>query len=475
MVLKNKLKESLGFTLIEVLMAMGALAIALPMGMGLVNDALNNMQIRSAASHFNVVEDAVKMYMKDKYSDIMDASGDIKIDSVAFDDLKQYVASGIKDVNNWGQGYKIKFYKTQRGLEGKEYNVLNAAIVTTGGKGSDKDFANKLIPSAAMRAKVGFVVPDDYVGTKRGDIQAADGTFAVNFADIGIDSPGQGHLGTVVSMEDLSINTQYVYRDYVPGHPELNSMNTDLNMGGGGTGGLGNPTKDNRYPTSKDSWLAQYGGNSINNVGSMQLSPLHGEVIRNSDGSIGGFQTSWTETDPTTGKTIVKTGDICSEANYDESTTADGKIFYFHTDSNKDPGNSSNSLENNFGMMMCRNGKAYLMTDTGNSMYQKRAQFVTDNELVEKPVCKHVGMKPAIYVTVSGVTSSKTNPQPILSYQSWAENYSDSQWRVRIRAKLEDQDANTWLDYNNNEFKASGGSELLRGLVTTFCAKEAEN
>ena len=471
----KRIKSELGFTLIEVLMAMSALAVALPMGMGLVNDALNNMAIRQAATHFNVVEDAVKSYMKDKYTDIMDSAGNIKLETVSFDELKKYMPNSIRDVNNWGQSYVVRFYKTSRGISGKEYNVLNAAVVTTGGKSGSVEFANKLIPAAAMRGKIGYVVPNDYVGEKKGDIQAADGTYAVNFSSIGIPSVGEGHLANIISMEDLSISTNYLYRDYVPGHPELNSMNTDLNMGGGGSGGLGNPTKDSRYPTSNDSWLARYGGNSINNVGSMQLSPLHGEVIRNADGSIGGFQTSWTETDPVTGKTIVKTGDICSESNYDSSTTADGKIFYFHTDSNKDPDNSSTSIENNFGMMMCRNGHAYLMHDNGNAMYQKKAVFVTDNELVDKPVCKHVGMKPAIYVSPSGITSSKTNPQPLLAFQTWAENYSDSQWKVRIRAKLEEQNSNEWLDYNSDEVKSTGGTELLRGLVTTFCAKEKDN
>ena len=474
--LKKLLKNNLGFTLIEVLIGMMALAIAIPMGMGLINDALDMQQEKMAAGHFEQVKDAVKEYMKDNYVSLMDTSGKILKDSISFTDLNKYVSSSMRPTNVWGQEYKIKFFHTTRGSDAEKYNVLNAAIVTSGGKGGAnyEEFSTKMVPAAAMRGKIGYVVPINYVGEKRGDIQAADGTYAYKFSELGLEEIAQGHLADVISMDDLSVSTQYLYRDAIPGHPELNAMNTNLSMGGGGTGGLGNPKKNSDYPTDKDSMLAQYGGYAVNNIGSAQLSPLNGEVMENDDGSIGGFYTTWVTTDPATSKTITKTGNICDESNYDSSTTADGKIFYYHTNKNKDPDNSASSIENNFGLMQCRNGRAYMISDSGNSLFGKKVTFATDGELVDKPKCSHIAMKPTIYVTPTSITSSKNNPQPIVSYQTWCENYSDTQWRVRIRAKLEEQDASTWLDYNNAEVKADSNKEMLRAQVTTMCSKKAD-
>ena len=166
--------------------------------------------------------------------------------------------------------------------------------------------------------------------------------------------------------------------------------------------------------------------------------------------------------------------DICDEKNYSSSETADGKIFYYHTNSSKSPSNSANNIENDFGLMMCRNGRAYIISDSGNSLYGKKVYFKSDNERVSKPNCAHVGMTPTIYVLPVGITSSKTDPQPLLAYQTWAVDSSASEWTVRIRAKLEEQDKNTWLDYNNAEVRSDPNREMLRAMVMTMCTKKAE-
>ena len=228
----SKLREKSGFTLIEVLLALGALSVALPMGMGLINDTLVNMQQRQAAGHFTQVRDAVQQYMKDNYSTLL-VSGNVPTAkrTLNLTTLRgTYLPASFSTTNVWRQGYQIGFYKTTRGSGSKTYDVLNAAITTTGGKTVNTDFANKIIPAAAMRAKAGFVVGSNNVSGKTvGSIVASDGSYSMAFTDAGIKdagltAPGQGHLADIVSMEDLSVSTDYLYRDVVPGHPELNSM-----------------------------------------------------------------------------------------------------------------------------------------------------------------------------------------------------------------------------------------------------------
>ncbi|HBO9536458.1 TPA: shufflon system plasmid conjugative transfer pilus tip adhesin PilV, partial [Pseudomonas aeruginosa] len=45
-------------------------------------------------------------------------------------------------------------------------------------------------------------------------------------------SPGAGHLATALFFDDGALTNDYLYRNSVAGHPEVNRMNTSIDMGG---------------------------------------------------------------------------------------------------------------------------------------------------------------------------------------------------------------------------------------------------
>lgn len=65
-------------------------------------------------------------------------------------------------------------------------------------------------------------------------------------------APGAGHLATALFFQDGAIANEYLYRNAVPGHPELNRMNTTLDMGGNNIAAAGAITASGNITTSAD-------------------------------------------------------------------------------------------------------------------------------------------------------------------------------------------------------------------------------
>lgn len=108
--------------------------------------------------------------------------------------------------------------------------VLDGRIVSYNGQTlSAKDAVAIALKAGAQG---GYVPPNGLMnGLNSNMAVGASGTWSQTIS--GFPNPGPGHLvGLVASADDANNNPNYLYRDAIADHPELNAMETDLNMTG---------------------------------------------------------------------------------------------------------------------------------------------------------------------------------------------------------------------------------------------------
>jgi hypothetical protein len=105
------------------------------------------------------------------------------------------------------------------------------------------------------------------------------------------------------------------------------------------------------------------------------------------------------------------TGDFCT------SPEDDGRTF----------------LDSDQGLYLCRNGKAVLINDTGNSLMMQGAELGYHNQLIDKPVCPPgTQTHPEIFVSPAILSAGAETPA-MASMQAWATDYSATQWQLQMR------------------------------------------
>lgn len=216
------------FTLTEGLMASLAIMIAIAIIGQFVNRGSVIIQQRAAASHLTQISQAANDYllaMRDTLLGTVTAtSGPV----VTVDDLinAECLPEGFGRQNVWAQDYLVY-------IRAPRTDELMAITLTTGGQGTpDGKFASTVVPGAALIAggAAGFVPTGLLPGQTQDSLQGVFGGYTLNLANYNIPSPGPGHLGALSAYESSAALKDYLYRVAVPGHPELNAMQTDLDM-----------------------------------------------------------------------------------------------------------------------------------------------------------------------------------------------------------------------------------------------------
>ncbi|MGE4293562.1 MAG: shufflon system plasmid conjugative transfer pilus tip adhesin PilV [Desulfovibrio sp.] len=216
--------------LIETIAAILILTIMLPALGDLWKMGANELEKRQAADHLLVVMKAAAAYVRKHQTDLLaqaTASGGPTINT---DPLvsEGFLESGFQGHNVWGQTYQICIRQPAT-------NTLQAIVLTTGGRGEnakDVRFATSVVPSAAAMAggAGGFVPTGDIPDQPSSSLRGAFGGWTLDLASVGITSPGAGHLGALTTFDSSSLGQDFLYRVAVPGHPELNAMQTELDM-----------------------------------------------------------------------------------------------------------------------------------------------------------------------------------------------------------------------------------------------------
>lgn len=206
-----------GFVSIEILVVLIVISLAITKGTQLYMAYLDGLNQQMAAQQQMKVAEAGSKYIKDNFAAVLTAAGPTTpaVITVAMLKNTQYLPAGFSDRNIYGQDYRILARKPQA-------NQLETLVITTGG-------------SEAGEIDIRRVA--QIIGVQGGYISSSDTAIAqgaawqVPLSNYGV-SPGAGRLATALFFQDGAIANDYLYRNAVPGRPELNRMNTALNMGG---------------------------------------------------------------------------------------------------------------------------------------------------------------------------------------------------------------------------------------------------
>ena len=417
-----------GFTLVEVLGAILVAGLMLTLLTGVVQRGSVWMEQASAASHLRMVAEAFEGYASLHETELLAEAGQASGPSVTLEDLARegFLPQGFAATNLWNQDYvlhvrKIELSFQAEGTEGGDgsdddaqtISRLALVVLTSGGRGSVYDadnatFLNVHVPGAAARAGVhaGYIPGRDRDGVTASDLVSGQGSYVLPLADLGIASPGPGHLGAylVLGAREESSSDNFLHRVTVPGRPDLNQMETDLDMT----------------------------GNAIVNTGFVRLdehdlvagsSPLEGE------------------------------GSVCSEEDL-------GKLFL-----DKNFGlYLCRLVRDGDGSEVAQ---LALLSDSANAVSIQGMTLAADNELIEKPLCASgTGAEAQIFVAPALASSGPSSPA-MAALRAWASVENETHWRVHIRVKNTEHDTGSWYEpaQEGTSSLAYGAAQVITACV----------
>jgi hypothetical protein len=225
---QNELTGKEGFMEIGALAGLLVFLLMLPVLSSLWDRGMAEIEKQVVADHLSKVLDATSKYVAEHQAALVAATGPTAPAIITTADLRNgnHLLSGFADRNSWGQSYGI--YVLQPAPD-----QLQAIILTYGGRSHDPnrpEFANILVPSTSLLlgGAGGFIPTGDLPGQLSSELRGPGWTVDLSTTAIPIPSPG--HLGGLASNLDGSNSQDFLYRVAVPGSPELNAMQTELDM-----------------------------------------------------------------------------------------------------------------------------------------------------------------------------------------------------------------------------------------------------
>jgi len=227
----NTMRRQRGMTLIEVLAAL-AIASALLVGLAsMIGDSIDELKEQQAALRQAQVVAAASRYVAANYSDLVASTGGGVVTAVTVAQLNTagYLPAGFAATNPYQQSACVLVRQSAPGR-------LDALVAGYGGTA----IPDRAIAAVAMMAGQGAgYISAAQPGTARGSSWelvttayqgvACAGTTVLNGA-AGHDG---GHLVSSLFYDGPGqLSTDFLYRDTVPGRPQLNRMNTPLGFAG---------------------------------------------------------------------------------------------------------------------------------------------------------------------------------------------------------------------------------------------------
>ncbi|EOG4615001.1 shufflon system plasmid conjugative transfer pilus tip adhesin PilV [Pseudomonas aeruginosa] len=219
-------RKQQGFAAIEMIVVLILVISALGIGAQAMFDHADNMAAQTTADHQKIISDAAAAYIKDNYAAVLAAAGPTTPATITTTMLKNtgYLQASVADRNSFGQAYSVLAIEPTP-------NKLQTLVVTTGGETISESSIRRIAKQVGARG--GYVSKNDI--TK---IEGSFGGWGVPLASYGV-SPGAGHLATALFFDDGALTNEYLYRNSVAGHPEVNEMNTAINMKGNNLNNVG--------------------------------------------------------------------------------------------------------------------------------------------------------------------------------------------------------------------------------------------
>lgn len=207
--------------------AIGALVIVLILASGssgLIRYAADTLRVNSSASQLEAMSTAAAHYVENNYGTLtttltlngaavsvtpvmMQADGDLD--------------SSYSATNAYGQSYLLQLRYVSQGSGSNIRNVIEPMLCTMGGT----QLPDRVALRIASKVDAGGTVLSSSPKIANGN----NGQWSQAVANFGI-APGAGHVCVGLFANDAGMIADYLYRNAVPGHPEVNRMNTAIDM-----------------------------------------------------------------------------------------------------------------------------------------------------------------------------------------------------------------------------------------------------
>ena len=212
-----------GFGLLESVIVLIIAIAAMAAGARFYSDYLKNQGDRATAEHMLDVSRAYAKYLQDNYAKVLADATPTGVTETPIDDLiPDYLSTQFVNKNPFGQEYVFSARKPD-----PTKTSLEAVVYTRGGEEIEPSRALNI--SQMLGAGGGFTLK----GGDRYAVRATFDGFELNLSDYDADPQGTGKLVSALFLNDMGmIATDFLYRNKVPGRPELNQMNTAIDMGG---------------------------------------------------------------------------------------------------------------------------------------------------------------------------------------------------------------------------------------------------
>lgn len=229
--MKENLNGKEGFMALDAMFAIMAFLIMLPLLATLVSRGADEVEKRAVAEHLATVLDATAEYVSDNRKTLLPSTGATSPVGISIADLRNgnHLLPGFSDLNPWGQSYGIYILQPSP-------DKLEGIVLTYGGRShstAQPEFGTIVVPSAAalVGGAGGFVPTGVMPGQSPSTLEGAYGGWRVPLSGTSIPIPPPGHLGGLSSLRgDSAVDQDFLYRVAVPGNPELNAMQTELDM-----------------------------------------------------------------------------------------------------------------------------------------------------------------------------------------------------------------------------------------------------
>lgn len=224
-----------GVTLIEVVIALGIMSIVVAGTAALIDRSSADTRAAVAAQQLRTVGDAANAYIKDNYTAVAANATTTQPALIRVSDLVAggYLTTGTTAANAYQQNQCVLVLEPTP-------NNFTALVVTEGGTAVDDITLGGL---AGLIGAAGGAIYSTDATTVRGAMggwSIATGNYAnANHLNqhcdgtAGTVSLAAGHPAEALWFANGNITSGFLYRAAVPGHPELNTMDTPLQLGAG--------------------------------------------------------------------------------------------------------------------------------------------------------------------------------------------------------------------------------------------------
>ena len=215
---RTRSRPQSGFMAVEMMFVIIAFSLMSAIGVSLLASRMDSQNYQIAAQQQQVVADAAARYLKDHFSAVLAIATPTVPAQITVEMLRntRYLPDGFSDKNAYGQIFLV--------LARSPFpNQLESILITTGGESIDEIGTREI---AEYLGGTGGFIPVNQTDI----IQGIRGGWQIALSNFGVD-PGVGHTASALFLQDGALANDYLYRNAIPGKPELNRMNTTLDMG----------------------------------------------------------------------------------------------------------------------------------------------------------------------------------------------------------------------------------------------------